>query len=715
MKSVPKTLSLFIAALLLGSTVAGAAACSKTDGNPPAVPPADTAYNGAETDTKPATNGETTPVTDPVTEAETDGKEAPDTQGEPAPEPEPEPAPIVKAEPARLTFTPSVTVTENRGTATVTHESGLSYMATGYTSANNNRLTFTEGLTLTFDPADTAASFNRFVLGYISTQPLYGRITYEVEGAAVTDDFYLEAGTNTFSCVIGQYLESVMGTRIASMELKTCNGQAADFALCVLQTGEHSVYKSNKLGVYYLESDRFKVGIRLNWGGGITHLEDKQDGQTKLKNLINEYDPGRMIQQSYYSDPQTDEYVPGYYNDTLWCYNPVQGGDVKGGTSRIIDVVVNEFSVYIKSQPCDWSAGVDIAPAYMENTYTLYPDCVQVDNRFVDFSGWEHNVRSQELPAFYTVSYLGTFSFYNGTKPWTGDTLSYRDDLDFWGGPNRDTFSLKESNTETWCAWTNSEIDFGIGLYVPNVDTHLAGRFLYDGTPASRLNPCNYVAPLKHLKLTAYEALEYSYLVTTGSLEGIREVFTEHKDFTDNGDLSRNSVSGRSTDRSTAYNEYKYGQPIPQADPISDRLDLTKEANGIHPSPNGSVEMYYDTEQGAIAFCVRGGDPYFTVPYSDALSADTYKTVKVEYMIPTANSADSYKFGLFLSAGEYHHATPEAYFSANVTADGQYHTLEADLTDCAFWTGDIHQIRFDFFEGASAVGDVVYVKSITLE
>ena len=607
-----------------------------------------------------------------------------------------------------------VEITVSEDTAHAVSPTGLTYAAAGYTAVQNNRLTFTNGLTLTFDPADTAESFNRFTMGYVSTQPLYGIVTYEVDGTAVTDDFYLEAGTNTFSCLISRYLDSKMGAHISSIQLETCNGQPADFALCALQTNDHPIYSVDRKQVYYLENDRFKLGIRLNWGGGITYLEDKQDGHMRLKNLINEYDPGRMIQQSYYSDPQTDEYTPGYYGETLWCYNPVQGGDVKGGTSRIIDVVVTDASVYIKSQPCDWSAGVAISPAYMENTYTLYSDRVQVDNRFVDFSGWEHNVRSQELPAFYTVSYLGTFSFYNGTKPWTGDTLSYRDDLDFWGGPNRDTFAIKESNTETWCAWTNTEDDFGIGLFVPNIDTHLAGRFLYDGTPVSRLNPCNYVAPLKHLKLTSFEALEYSYLVTTGSLQGIRDAFTQHKDFADNADLSRNSVSGRCTDRTTAYNEYKYGMPIPQADPLSEKLDLTKEFNAMHLSANGSTEIYYDAEQGAIALCTLGGDPYFTVPYAETISADTHKTLKIEYMIPTANSADSYKFGLFLSAGDYHYATPEAYYSVNVTADGQYHTLEADLSDCTFWTGDIHQIRFDFFEG-SAVGDIIYIKSISLE
>ena len=58
--------------------------------------------------------------------------------------------PGIKAEPTQLSFTPSVTVTEAQDSAAVTHEDGLSYTATGYTSARNNLLTFTNHVG--FDP-----------------------------------------------------------------------------------------------------------------------------------------------------------------------------------------------------------------------------------------------------------------------------------------------------------------------------------------------------------------------------------------------------------------------------------------------------------------------------------------------------------------------------------------------------------------------------------
>jgi hypothetical protein len=46
--------------------------------------------------------------------------------------------------------------------------------------------------------------------------------------------------------------------------------------------------------------------------------------------------------------------------------------------------------------------------------------------------------------------------------------------------------------------------------------------------------------------------------------------------------------------------------------------------------------------------------------------------------------------------------------------DGTYHTLVIDLTKSAVWEGEVHKLRFDHFNN-SAVGDVMYIKGITLE
>ena len=704
MRAISKRL---LSLLLIGLTIA-LAACTTT------LPSTDgTATSATVTDTP---TGPSETAGTETTGAETEGAET-----DPPTETTQPSAGTGKAEPEVLVFEPSITVTESGNSAAITHRDGLTYTATGYTSAAESKLTFTEGLTLTFDPADTAEVFNRFTLGYTSTQPLYGRITYTADGKTVTDDFYLEAGENTFSCLIGQYLNGGKGTGITGMTLETCNGASADFALCVLNTKDYPVYGEGA-NTYYVENDHYKLGIRLLWGGGINYLEDKTVSMGRLKNLVNQADTGRLIQQSYYGVMENDEYKPGNYNGTPWCYNPVQGGDVKGNHSRIIDIAVTDTSVYVKSQPMDWGHDNQITPSYMENTYTLYDDRVQVDNRFVDFSGWTHRMTSQEIPAFYTVSYLNTFSFYNGTSPWTGDTMSYRDNLNFWGDSTWHgdcTFRLRASNTETWCAWTNPNDDFGIGLYVPGVDSFLAGRHAFNNSKESTNGATNYVAPVNFIELKSFEALEYSYLITTGSLEDIRATFTTHKDFTDNSTLDKNGQDYRIADTALVTNEFYYGQEngggtSEPADKISANLDLTKKANAALVVSSSNTAVAFSEAEGAVELTVTGSDPHVTVVYDGVLSADTYKTLEITYMLPTSNSPGNNVTDLFLCAGSVQNPDGSAFSRASNTPDGQYHTLVVDLSEKAFWTGEIHKIRIDYLDGC-ATGDKMYVKSIVLK
>ena len=80
----------------------------------------------------------------------------------------------------------------------------------------------------------------------------------------------------------------------------------------------------------------------------------------------------------------------------------------------------------------------------------------------------------------------------------------------------------------------------------------------------------------------------------------------------------------------------------------------------------------------------------------------------------TTNSKGNGVTDLFLCAGSVTNPTADACVREKLIADGKFHTLTVDLSAYGFWTGDIHKIRFDFFDGC-AVGDVMYVKSIVLK
>ena len=446
--------------------------------------------------------------TQPDTQPNTPESEA-DTTQESTTEPPAESLGIA-AKPV-INFDTAVELTENGASAKTA--SGLVYKASGFVTASADKYTINQGFTV--ELTGFADSFNRLTLCYVSDAPLNCTVTYTLGGKTVKDLFYLEAGKQTFCALTLHYLAGKQASDLTSITFDTCEEKDTSFVLCDVKTEVYEVYADD---VYYIENDVYKLGIRLSWGGGVCYLKDKLNQIGGIENLINQADTGRLVQQSYYGTHTNGEYVNGDYNGTPWPYNPVQGGDVHGNPSRIIDIVVGDCSLYIKAQPQDWGHNGDLTISYMENVYVLENNYVRVDNRFVDFSGWEHRYANQELPAFYTLSYFDEFTYYAGSKPWQDQPLFTRDDLNFWGDAKYHddcVFKIRNSNTETWCAWTNGVKNYGIGLYVPNVDTLLAGRHAYNGSKDSKNGATNYVAPLCTLKMVSFEPIEYSYMMTT--------------------------------------------------------------------------------------------------------------------------------------------------------------------------------------------------------
>lgn len=603
--------------------------------------------------------------------------------------------------------TPEMTVEEADGVATVTTNKGLSYTVSGYESVNGAAFVFYSGLEFNFSADVFSEKFNRLTLNYRSNAPVHIYVTYSNHtGEETVADFFVEKGEGDFSGLILDYLDKRTATSITKIVVDTCENKKASFTLYHVSTERIECYTGSYGNTrYYVSNDRFKLGVDMSWGGAICYLADLTNNIDGLENLVNKADEGRLIQQSYYGTPTIPGvYEPGEFNGSQWNYNPVQGGDKYGNDSRIIDIVATDTSLYIKAQPQDWSLNGAITPSYMENWYILHDDYIEVKNRFVDFSGWNHPITTQEIPAFYTVSYLDTFVWYDGIDPWTGGELSFERNLNFWGDPKYSAdcrFALRQSNTEAWCAWVNAATNYGMGVYVPNADVFYAGRNAYDGTMDPDGGACGYVAPLKNIKLVSYEALEYSYLIATGTVEEIRATFTEHKDFTDNASLNNNSASLR----------------LPDGDLDLKFMDFSKEKYcGIFTNPH-STTLGYDSTEQALKCTVTGDDVYAAIEFSASetvYNAEQFGTIEVVYMIPTANSMTNYTMELFLSTGSTASAVGGKSVTGQLIADGEYHTLNLNVADLSFWSGKINQIRFDYFNGA-AVDDVIYIKSIELK
>ncbi|MBQ7378128.1 MAG: hypothetical protein IJW70_00445 [Clostridia bacterium] len=435
---------------------------------------------------------------------------------------------------------PSVAIVVEQSHAAVETSYGLSYTASSYDSVQNDAFHFQSGLVLSFEDA-FAGEFNRFTMKYSASAPMKITISYTEKEEPCTDVFYLEAGEKEFSAVNHKFFQKVSGSALTTIQVDTCEGKDADFILLDLKTETVSVPKSQQ----YLTGSRYTLGVELKWGGAISSLEDKECAIEDVSNLVNMHDEGRLIQQSYYGVFYREaEYVEGGYQGIEGvAYNPVQGGDVKGRDSRLIDYVIGEDYIYVKAQPLDWPLSNSLTPSYMENKYVMEDEYVYVFNRFIDFSGWDHPALDQEIPAVYTVNVLDTFVWYNGNNPWTGDALTTIDDWSKVDPATNKSSHYRQytaANTETWCALINAETQYGVGIYVPNVDRLLTMRYLsgQKGSNQGKGNPCSYMCPINVIEIQSYQPIEYSYLLTAGSLEEIRETFTQNRDFSANESLN---------------------------------------------------------------------------------------------------------------------------------------------------------------------------------
>lgn len=364
-----------------------------------------------------------------------------------------------------------------------------------------------------------------------------------------TEPFYIEAGEEVFRTFLDVYRKKgkIKPKLFKSITLKNVSGEEGNVILKKVSFTDRDMEAEYEDAEVFLEDDKIKIGIDLDWGGAIFYVERKNFGVKQIVdaegygsiitgdvpagttlvfedgiNLINTYDPGRLIQQSYYGmvyDPVT----------TL-SYNPVQGGNGYGA-SQLVDYRVSEGEVYIKCRPNDWNKN-ETTCSYMENWYTLEDGVVRVRNRFTDFSGYDHSANDaiQEVPACYPIYPLNKFVCYQGDEPFRNKPLYEDENLTFWVGGGYHGFNV----TESWTAWVSEE-NFGIGIYTPSVTSASAGRHTgttfeeakkIDGN-ASDLVQTTYSSMNVHFVMQTYESFEYTYFLMADFVDTMRATFYE--------------------------------------------------------------------------------------------------------------------------------------------------------------------------------------------
>ena len=96
-------------------------------------------------------------------------------------------------------------------------------------------------------------------------------------------------------------------------------------------------------------------------------IVDKKNKDESITNLLNRHDTGSWF--SRHITEQEKNHMNQERTMERWPYNPVQGGDMYGNESKIVDFKIEEDRIYIKWAR-DWAKQANTI-CYMENEYSI--------------------------------------------------------------------------------------------------------------------------------------------------------------------------------------------------------------------------------------------------------------------------------------------------------------------------------------------------------
>lgn len=273
------------------------------------------------------------------------------------------------------------------------------------------------------------------------------------------------------------------------------------FLLCLtvspLSAAEHWIY---------LDNGHLRLGMNMDAGGSIGWLSPSRS----TDNVLNAFDHGRYIQQSFYGDKDGSD-----WNGKPWCYNPVQGGSWKGRPATVLESKVEEHSLYVKTRPRQWASGDDVNDMLMEQWFRLEGGLARLRHRMTWTGRTAHqNRKHQELPAVFVNPKRHTLVYCDAKEAaWTNAPLTRRQP-----GPPGTPGNIFHTS-ERWAAWVDGH-DQGIGIFLPHTSTVTSYRVSDSGA-----GDCSYLAPLQTWALQPGMTFEFETVLALGTTEQIRRIF----------------------------------------------------------------------------------------------------------------------------------------------------------------------------------------------
>ncbi len=255
----------------------------------------------------------------------------------------------------------------------------------------------------------------------------------------------------------------------------------------------------------YLDNGQVRLGLDRAAGASIGFFGESATG----RNLLNHYDKGRFIQQSYYGAKDGSD-----WNGKPWRWNPVQGGGWRGEPARTLVFTNTATTLYAKTLPKHWATGADLPEVVLEEWLTLTNRLAHLRFRMTYSGTANHPPAHQELPAVFADFALTNLVYYRGNAPWTGGVLTRR----VPGWPNEYDKGLSEN----WAAYVDAR-DWGLGVCVPGT-TEMT--FYRNAGQAGPDGPgCSYFAPIRTLAITNGFKLDYEVFLAIGTVSELRNQF----------------------------------------------------------------------------------------------------------------------------------------------------------------------------------------------
>ena len=485
-----------------------------------------------------------------------------------------------------------------------------------YSSTEEKTLANNESAVFTIDEDISGRNYIRLTLKtnvQLLGQYFYADADNPDNDVVGVEEFFIEASDGVKEVEFKQFLDAFRPNAVGKYDkilkyitLTNKSGMDGEFTLLDVSVSDREFPTDGMM--IYLEKGSMKIGADLATGGSLSYLERKDyDGETidevvdadgnveygvnykencaqfcsSSVNLINIYDAGRQVQQSYYANVGgtmaatngENGYTRGYCftgatEGYYWPYNPVQAGDCADNPGQVIDYEITEDYIYVKARAMDWGKGYKSSwagkyPAnhntvhggvttksYMENWYRIEDNIVIVDNTFIDWNGFTEMetvpVHTNELPATFFSSSLSKFVYHDGKRLQSITNISSQ---------NTDDHPTIYSHPEDWYAWVNDD-DFGVGVYVANIDYYSVSR----GSPTSNIEnwkntgafnapmvvdpallsnkpfpesmhtSCyvfntSYVAPVQSWTMKTYDKMQYAYAISVDYLPVMRAQF----------------------------------------------------------------------------------------------------------------------------------------------------------------------------------------------